>query len=105
MELLEKRVKSRFSHRQILLFPHTEFDDYVRLASSLLTLPDDFKDDQYRQQWQENIEVHRHTVCVCVCVCVCACACVRVRVRVCVHVCVCVCVCVWCTLVFMASCV
>jgi origin recognition complex subunit 4 len=56
VELLEKRVKSRFSHRQILLFPHTEFDDYVRLASSLLTLPDDFKDDQYRQQWQENIE-------------------------------------------------
>ena len=86
MELLEKRVKSRFSHRQILLFPHTEFDDYVRLASSLLTLPDDFKDDQYRQQWQENIEVHRHTVCVCVCVCV--------RVHVCVCVCVCMCVCV-----------
>ena len=57
MELLEKRVKSRFSHRQILLFPHTEFDDYVSLVRSLLTLPDDFEDSQYRQQWQENIEV------------------------------------------------
>ena len=57
VELLEKRVKSRFSHRQILLFPHTEFDDYVSLARSLLTLPDDFEDSQYRQRWRENIEV------------------------------------------------
>lgn len=57
MELLEKRVKSRFSHRQILLFPQTEFDDYVRLTKSLLQLPDDFYDEQYKQQWRQNIEV------------------------------------------------
>lgn len=57
MELLEKRVKSRFSHRQVLLFPQTDFDDYVRLTKSLLKLPDDFYDEQYKQQWQENIEV------------------------------------------------
>ena len=56
MELLEKRVKSRFSHRQILLFPHTEFDDYVDLTRSLLTLPADFEDHHYRKQWQDNIE-------------------------------------------------
>ena len=57
MELLEKRVKSRFSHRQILLFPLTDFDGYVGLARTLLSLPDSFEDQQYRRQWQEQLEV------------------------------------------------
>ncbi|KAH8401827.1 hypothetical protein KR009_008180 [Drosophila setifemur] len=40
IELLEKRVKSRFSHRQVFLFPSAErFEDYVALFQELLLLP------------------------------------------------------------------
>ncbi|XP_041563565.1 origin recognition complex subunit 4 [Drosophila elegans] len=40
IELLEKRVKSRFSHRQVFLFPSSErFEDYVALCRELLSLP------------------------------------------------------------------
>lgn len=40
IELLEKRVKSRFSHRQIYLLPDSEnFDDRVKLFKELLKLP------------------------------------------------------------------
>ena len=55
VELLEKRVKSRFSHRQILLFPQSDFDSYVSLAKNLLLLPDDFKDQEYRSQSKEKV--------------------------------------------------
>lgn len=38
--LLEKRVKSRFSHRQILLLPNSDdFDAYLELFGELLKLP------------------------------------------------------------------
>lgn len=38
--LLEKRVKSRFSHRQILLRPNSDdFDAYLELFGKLLKLP------------------------------------------------------------------
>ncbi|KAI9276783.1 origin recognition complex subunit 4 C-terminus-domain-containing protein [Phascolomyces articulosus] len=36
--LLEKRVKSRFSHRQIYLFPPKEFDDFKELTKGALQL-------------------------------------------------------------------
>lgn len=40
VELLEKRVKSRFSHRQIFLFPESEnFKNRVELFKELLKLP------------------------------------------------------------------
>lgn len=40
MELLEKRVKSRFSHRQILLVSEDEdFDEFLELFVDLLKLP------------------------------------------------------------------
>lgn len=40
VELLEKRVKSRFSHRQIFLFPDSNnFKDYLQNFAELLTLP------------------------------------------------------------------
>lgn len=40
IELLEKRVKSRFSHRQVFLFPSLRrFEDYVDLCRDLLSLP------------------------------------------------------------------
>jgi origin recognition complex subunit 4 len=57
VELLEKRVKSRFSHRQLLLFPHSEFRDYVSLTRSLLSLPHNFKQRQFHREWQQNLEV------------------------------------------------
>lgn len=40
VELLEKRVKSRFSHRQVFIFPNSEkFEDYTKLFVQLLTIP------------------------------------------------------------------
>lgn len=41
LELLEKRVKSRFSHRQISLYPgDVTFRDRIDLYKELMTLPD-----------------------------------------------------------------
>lgn len=57
VELLEKRVKSRFSHRQINLFCDYSFEDYVQVFKSFLTLPVDFSDEEYRQEWEKQIEV------------------------------------------------
>ncbi|XP_013107998.1 origin recognition complex subunit 4 [Stomoxys calcitrans] len=40
IELLEKRVKSRFSHRQVFIFPNGEdFDAYIKLFGELLSIP------------------------------------------------------------------
>uniref|UniRef100_A0A1B0A7I8 Origin recognition complex subunit 4 n=1 Tax=Glossina pallidipes TaxID=7398 RepID=A0A1B0A7I8_GLOPL len=42
IELLEKRVKSRFSHRQIFLFPNADdFSVYVKLFEALLKIPNE----------------------------------------------------------------
>ena len=57
VELLEKRVKSRFSHRQINLFCDYSFEDYVQVFKSFLTLPVDFSDREYHQGWVKQIEV------------------------------------------------
>ncbi|XP_067630466.1 origin recognition complex subunit 4 [Eurosta solidaginis] len=44
IELLEKRVKSRFSHRQIFLFPSAStFEKYVDLFELLLSIPNEKK--------------------------------------------------------------
>lgn len=41
IELMEKRVKSRFSHRQILIFPKEgDVDERIQRFKELLTLPD-----------------------------------------------------------------
>ena len=63
MELLEKRVKSRFSHRQINLFCDYSFEDYVEAFKSFLSLPADFSDGEYRQKWEKQIEVEPSYVC------------------------------------------
>jgi len=55
VELLEKRVKSRFSHRQIHLFNSETFEDYVQVVRSVLTLPSNFKDRQFVQAWSSQI--------------------------------------------------
>ncbi|XP_017149749.2 origin recognition complex subunit 4 isoform X2 [Drosophila miranda] len=40
IELLEKRVKSRFSHRQVFLFPSADqFEAYTKLCQELLLIP------------------------------------------------------------------
>lgn len=42
LELFEKRVKSRFSHRQIFLFPgDNQFSDRIEILKGLLVLPTD----------------------------------------------------------------
>ncbi|KZC05831.1 Origin recognition complex subunit 4 [Dufourea novaeangliae] len=62
IELLEKRVKSRFSHRQIFLFPGdtssseqptTAFDDRLELFQHLLSLPDDENVNRIEQQYDD----------------------------------------------------
>ena len=40
LDLLEKRVKSRFSHRQIYLFPSSNFGQFIEIARSSLLLPE-----------------------------------------------------------------
>ncbi|XP_033336285.1 origin recognition complex subunit 4 [Megalopta genalis] len=62
IELLEKRVKSRFSHRQIFLFPGdtssaeqptSPFDDRLELFQHLLSLPDDENVNRIEQQYDD----------------------------------------------------
>ncbi|KAI4490951.1 hypothetical protein M0802_010625 [Mischocyttarus mexicanus] len=62
IELLEKRVKSRFSHRQIFIFPGdtssaeqptSAFDDRLELFIHLLSLPDDENVNRIEQQYDD----------------------------------------------------
>ena len=58
LELLEKRVKSRFSHRQIHLCPKFSVDDYIAIFQMYLRLPDDIDtDDNFVTQWNSRVEV------------------------------------------------
>lgn len=56
-ELLEKRVKSRFSHRTILLLPNPSNEDRLQLFQTLLTLKhvDGRKKDSFVKKWNDNI--------------------------------------------------
>ncbi|XP_035657819.1 origin recognition complex subunit 4-like [Branchiostoma floridae] len=56
IELLEKRVKSRFSHRQIHLFNSLTFDQYLRVFRSLLVLPAEFRDKKFCGKWNKHVE-------------------------------------------------
>lgn len=60
VELLEKRVKSRYSHRQIFLFPgdtssseQSAFDDRLELFCDLLSLPDDENVNKVEQEYED----------------------------------------------------
>uniref|UniRef100_A0A4W4F995 Origin recognition complex subunit 4 n=1 Tax=Electrophorus electricus TaxID=8005 RepID=A0A4W4F995_ELEEL len=55
LELLEKRVKSRFSHRQIHLLSSLSFCQYRDAFRSKLSLPDDFPDSKFSQDWNVSI--------------------------------------------------
>ncbi|XP_016535498.1 origin recognition complex subunit 4 isoform X2 [Poecilia formosa] len=51
LELLEKRVKSRFSHRQMYLLSKLTFPQYLERIRDQLSLPDDFPDGKFAQEW------------------------------------------------------
>uniref|UniRef100_A0A3B1JQR4 Origin recognition complex subunit 4 n=1 Tax=Astyanax mexicanus TaxID=7994 RepID=A0A3B1JQR4_ASTMX len=57
LELLEKRVKSRFSHRQIHLLSSMTFPQYQETFRSELTLPDTFPDSKFSQEWNLSIKL------------------------------------------------
>lgn len=57
LELLEKRVKSRFSHRQIHLCPKFSMDDYVAIFRMYLQLPDSIDADaDFISRWNSRVE-------------------------------------------------
>ncbi|XP_014674402.1 PREDICTED: origin recognition complex subunit 4-like [Priapulus caudatus] len=56
IELLEKRVKSRFSHRQIYMFSGLSFEQYVGFYASSLSLPASFPDRAFRSRWNEHVK-------------------------------------------------
>lgn len=55
-ELLEKRVKSRFSHRQIQLFPQFSFEDYLEIFQSLISLPA-HTGEKFVRDWNDCVKV------------------------------------------------
>ncbi|XP_059162417.1 origin recognition complex subunit 4-like [Physella acuta] len=55
IELLEKRVKSRFSHRQLHLFNKLTLHEYRELCKSYLYLPADFPSTELMEAWNTNI--------------------------------------------------
>ena len=57
VELLEKRVKSRFSHRQINLFCDYSFEEYLALLQDLVSLPAEISDRGYRSAWERQLKV------------------------------------------------
>ncbi|XP_022045000.2 origin recognition complex subunit 4 [Acanthochromis polyacanthus] len=56
LELLEKRVKSRFSHRQIHLLNSFGFPQYLQTVRTQLSLPDDFTDRGFAQDWNSSVQ-------------------------------------------------
>ncbi|CAL1526075.1 unnamed protein product [Lymnaea stagnalis] len=55
IELLEKRVKSRFSHRQLHLFNKQTKQQYRELCRAYLSLDDKFPHPDFAMQWNQNI--------------------------------------------------
>ncbi|KAF3857409.1 hypothetical protein F7725_009268 [Dissostichus mawsoni] len=56
LELLEKRVKSRFSHRQIHLLSNPTFSQYLERVQTQLSLLDDFPDETFAQDWNASVK-------------------------------------------------
>ncbi|XP_068014791.1 origin recognition complex subunit 4 isoform X2 [Melanerpes formicivorus] len=56
LELLEKRVKSRFSHRQIYLLNSFDFKQYLKIFKEQLSLPAPFPDDSFAHKWNSNVQ-------------------------------------------------
>ena len=56
VELLEKRVKSRYSHRHIITFPNYTFSNYLDIMKELIILPESFTCNHFKKRWDQNIE-------------------------------------------------
>nr|KAF6353764.1 origin recognition complex subunit 4 [Pipistrellus kuhlii] len=56
LELLEKRVKSRFSHRQMHLMNSFGFPQYLKIFKEQLSLPTEFPDKLFAEKWNENVQ-------------------------------------------------
>nr|XP_045004005.1 origin recognition complex subunit 4 isoform X2 [Jaculus jaculus] len=56
LELLEKRVKSRFSHRQIHLMNSFGFPQFIKIFKEQLSLPAEFPDKVFAEKWNENVQ-------------------------------------------------
>ncbi|XP_071771357.1 origin recognition complex subunit 4 [Centroberyx gerrardi] len=56
LELLEKRVKSRFSHRQIHLLSDLTFPRYLDRVRTQLSLPEDFPDARFSRDWNTGVQ-------------------------------------------------
>ncbi|XP_030606387.1 LOW QUALITY PROTEIN: origin recognition complex subunit 4 [Archocentrus centrarchus] len=56
LELLEKRVKSRFSHRQIHLLSGLNFAQFLERVQMQLSLPDSFPDNKFAQEWNASVK-------------------------------------------------
>ena len=56
LALLEKRVLSRFSSRQIHLFPQQAFEDFQLLFRETLRLPGDFSHASYARAWHASVD-------------------------------------------------
>ncbi|XP_020641349.3 origin recognition complex subunit 4 isoform X2 [Pogona vitticeps] len=57
LELMEKRVKSRFSHRQIYLMNFFDFKKYLSICKEQLSLPPEFPEKLFIQKWNKNIQI------------------------------------------------
>jgi hypothetical protein len=57
VELLEKRVRSRFSHRQVHLFNTITADQYIALTAAYLSMGPDFPNQQFAAQWNNGVSV------------------------------------------------
>ncbi|XP_075248238.1 origin recognition complex subunit 4-like isoform X1 [Convolutriloba macropyga] len=55
-ELLEKRVKSRFSHRSITLWNDLSFDQWIQCAKDLLKVEPLSKRDSGRNSWNKSVD-------------------------------------------------
>ena len=54
IECLEKRVKSRFNHRQLTLFPMRKFEDYFEVIKHYLLVPD-VGNSVAKKQWNSHV--------------------------------------------------
>ncbi|XP_078537894.1 origin recognition complex subunit 4 isoform X2 [Lissotriton helveticus] len=57
LELLEKRVKSRFSHRQIHLLNAFNFSQFLKIFQDQLSLSAEFPDTAFAETWNQNTQM------------------------------------------------
>ena len=58
IELLEKRVRSRFSNRQLSISLPESFSQFSSVIAGTLQLPETFKDPQFATDFNNRLEVN-----------------------------------------------